>query len=177
MPKPLKEALGKEGQKSSPKRTKAKRQNAAPELGVEQLSLQQIRKSRQKSQQEIADKLSVQQGEVSKIEKRSDMYVSTLKNYIQALGGELDLIASFPDSNPVFIAQFDRAVGAGIEGNELGQLKTRRPNTPSLRRKGLESLWFWSIYSSDTSAEQEARSPNSKPIQADWYQKLLHQVE
>jgi hypothetical protein len=45
----------------------------------------------------LARTLDIEQGSVSKIESRDDMYVSTLREYIKALGGELKLVASFPD--------------------------------------------------------------------------------
>ena len=59
----------------------------------------QLRKSRNVTQTELADLMSVEQGAVSKLERRDDMYVSTLREYIKALGGELKLVASFPDTD------------------------------------------------------------------------------
>lgn len=62
-----------------------------------EMQLRELRKTRQVTQVELARTLNIEQGSVSKIESRDDMYVSTLREYIKALGGELKLVASFPD--------------------------------------------------------------------------------
>lgn len=62
-----------------------------------QMQLQDLRKAREITQVELAKLMSVEQAAVSKLERREDMYVSTLRQYVEALGGELKLIASFPD--------------------------------------------------------------------------------
>jgi DNA-binding XRE family transcriptional regulator len=64
---------------------------------VKKLSLNQARVARSMSQVDLATVLNVNQGTVSKLEKRSDRYVSTLSSYIQAMGGELQIKAVFPD--------------------------------------------------------------------------------
>lgn len=79
----------------------------AAELIAEEMTLQELRKAKQKSQQAIAEQLHVKQAEVSKIERRVDMYVSTLRNYVQALGGSLEIVARFPASGSVRITQFE----------------------------------------------------------------------
>jgi transcriptional regulator with XRE-family HTH domain len=73
----------------------------------EELSLQALRKARARSQKQVGEKLKVKQAEVSKIERRTDLYVSTLRHYIEAVGGELEIIARFPDRPPVRISQFE----------------------------------------------------------------------
>jgi transcriptional regulator with XRE-family HTH domain len=73
----------------------------------EELSLQALRKARARSQKQVGEKLKVKQAEVSKIERRTDLYVSTLRHYIEAVGGELEIIARFPDRPPVKISQFE----------------------------------------------------------------------
>jgi DNA-binding XRE family transcriptional regulator len=60
-------------------------------------TLQQIRDSRHLSQAELAQKLKINQGAVSRMERRGDMLVGTLRNLITAMGGELQLLARFPD--------------------------------------------------------------------------------
>jgi DNA-binding CsgD family transcriptional regulator len=72
----------------------------------EEASLRELRNLQEKSQQEIAGRLGIQQAAVSKLERRMDMYVSTLRDLIQALGGDLEIIARFPDKPPVRIKQF-----------------------------------------------------------------------
>lgn len=59
--------------------------------------MQELRKARNITQVELARAMSIEQGTISKLEHREDMYVSTLQAYIRALGGELKLVASFPD--------------------------------------------------------------------------------
>ena len=62
----------------------------------EEATLRQIRKFLAKSQQQLAAQLNVEQSAVSKIERRDDICVSTLRNYIEAMGGELIIKAKFP---------------------------------------------------------------------------------
>lgn len=70
------------------------------------LTLQQIRDSRQLSQTELAQTLKINQGAVSRLERRSDMRIRTLRNLISAMGGELQLLARFPDRTiPIQIDQ------------------------------------------------------------------------
>jgi len=64
-----------------------------------EMQLQELRKARQVTQVQVAQAMSVEQAAVSKIERREDMYVSTLREYVKALGGELKLVASFPDGD------------------------------------------------------------------------------
>jgi DNA-binding XRE family transcriptional regulator len=61
------------------------------------MPLDEIRRARQMTQAKLADALGVNQGEVSKIEHRTDIYISTLAGYIEALGGRLEIRAVFPD--------------------------------------------------------------------------------
>jgi DNA-binding XRE family transcriptional regulator len=61
------------------------------------MPLEEIRKARQLTQAKLADALGVNQGEISKIEHRTDIYLSTLAGYVEALGGKLEIRAVFPD--------------------------------------------------------------------------------
>ena len=61
------------------------------------LPLAEVRKARQMTQNRLAELLHVNQGAVSKIEKRTDMYLSTLRSYVQAMGGNLEIKAVFPE--------------------------------------------------------------------------------
>ncbi len=63
----------------------------------EEMDLAEVRRALKLSQQEIGHVLQVGQGSVAKIEKRTDMYVSTLRRFIEAMGGELEIVARFPD--------------------------------------------------------------------------------
>ena len=78
----------------------------AGELIVEEATLRQLREARERSQEELARTLHVNQAAVSKLERRTDLYLSTLRNYIEAMGGKLEIIARFPDQ-AVRIRQFE----------------------------------------------------------------------
>lgn len=84
---------------------KAIRKRAAT-LIQEEMTLQQLRKAREQSQQELAKKLGVKQAEVSRLERRTDMYLSTLRAYVEAMGGCLEITARFPDRKAVRISHF-----------------------------------------------------------------------
>lgn len=70
-----------------------------------EMPLQELRRARQLSQDELAKALRATQGEISRIERRADLYVSTLRRYIEAMGGRLMIVAEFPDG-AVRIRQF-----------------------------------------------------------------------
>lgn len=78
-------------------------QRAKKELN--KMALQELREAKQLSQTYLAEKLATKQANISRIERRADMYISTLRNYIHALGGELDIIARFPEGE-IHINQF-----------------------------------------------------------------------
>ena len=70
------------------------------------LTLSELRKSLNFTQEEVADKLGVVQSALSKIEHQDDIQVSTLSKYIESLGGSLKIVAHFPDQE-IIISQFD----------------------------------------------------------------------
>ncbi len=72
---------------------------ARAEAMLVEMQLQDLRKARHVTQVELAKSMNIEQGSVSKLERREDMYVSTLREYVKALGGELKLVASFPDAD------------------------------------------------------------------------------
>jgi Helix-turn-helix domain len=78
----------------------------AERLIAEELTLGALRKARACSQDKLGQALHIKQAAVSRLERRTDMYLSTLRAYIEAMGGELDIIARFPDQAPVRISQF-----------------------------------------------------------------------
>ncbi|MHB8772482.1 MAG: helix-turn-helix domain-containing protein [Syntrophales bacterium] len=61
------------------------------------MRLQALRQARNLSQEQLAKNLSVKQAAVSKLEKRADMHISTLRNLVKAMGGDLEIIATFSD--------------------------------------------------------------------------------
>jgi DNA-binding XRE family transcriptional regulator len=78
--------------------------------GLAAMPLDQLRKAQEMTQLQLAGILGVNQGEVSKIEHRSDICVSTLAEYIEAIGGRLEIRAVFKDRE-VRITQFEELAG------------------------------------------------------------------
>lgn len=89
--------------KLSPEREEGIRRRVREETA--KLSLHQLRQARSMTQTSMASLLHVNQGAISKMEGRTDMYVSTLRSYIEAMGGHLQIRAVFPEG-PVEINQF-----------------------------------------------------------------------
>ncbi len=75
--------------------------SALVEIRQHQATLAQVRKAKHLTQTTIGELLEMDQSEVSRLERRSDMLLSTLRSFIQAAGGELQLVATFPESAPV----------------------------------------------------------------------------
>jgi len=71
-----------------------------------EMALQELREAMQLTQQELAEHLKMNQAAVSKMEHQSDMYVSTLRRFIAAMGGQLRIVAHFPHGD-VVINQFE----------------------------------------------------------------------
>lgn len=74
-----------------------KRASAMAQSMLAEMPLNELRQARGLSQKMLAEVLQVQQPSIAKIEKRTDMYLSTLRSHIEAMGGELDVVARFPD--------------------------------------------------------------------------------
>jgi DNA-binding XRE family transcriptional regulator len=82
----------------------------ATALIAEEMTLRELRRARGMTQVKMAKRLGVAQKQISDIEKRSDMFLSTLRRQVEALGGELTLIAKFPD-------------GAAVKLTELAEMR------------------------------------------------------
>jgi DNA-binding XRE family transcriptional regulator len=86
---------------------------------VEEMPLQRLREARHLTQARLANVMGVSQSEISKIERRTDVYVSTLGSYVEAMGGRLEVSAIFPDGGIVKINQFE-GLGDGDEASVVG---------------------------------------------------------
>jgi predicted XRE-type DNA-binding protein len=64
---------------------------------LKEMPLHRLREARRLTQKQMAEAMGIDQSRVSKIEHRSDVYVSTLRNFVAAMGGQLELVARFPD--------------------------------------------------------------------------------
>jgi DNA-binding XRE family transcriptional regulator len=99
-------------EKMSPESRELSRQLAAKYRA--EMPLDELREAREMTQVHLAKILRVNQAAVSKMERRADMYVSTLRDFVRAIGGELKITARFPDG-AVEISQFENVKrdGAG----------------------------------------------------------------
>ena len=79
-----------------PPESQARSEAKAQEMLAE-MPLNEVRQARGLSQKMLAEVLHVQQPSIAKIEKRTDMYLSTLRSHIEAMGGQLEVVARFPD--------------------------------------------------------------------------------
>jgi transcriptional regulator with XRE-family HTH domain len=102
----------------SPEAEERIRQSIAEAPGI--MTLYQLREARNLTQVSLAKVLQVNQGAVSRMEKRTDMYVSTLRNFIQAMGGQLQVKAVFPEGE-VQIEQFENLAEPNNEDNQAIQ--------------------------------------------------------
>lgn len=76
----------------------------AAQLIAEEMTLRELRRARKLTQVRIAKTLGITQDGVSRLEQRSDLLLSTLRNTVRAMGGNLSLIAEFPDRGPVVLS-------------------------------------------------------------------------
>lgn len=84
----------------------------AGELIAEELSLRDLRRAHRLTQARVGESLGVGQEGVSRLEKRSDLLLSTLRSYVEAMGGHLQLIAEFPHRPPVVLSGLAAMEGA-----------------------------------------------------------------
>lgn len=98
----------KKTRKSGGVRAAQKRKHIEP-ASVKLASLKGLRKATQRTQEELAHALGVGQGTVSRLEKRDDMLISTLRHYVESVGGTLHLMVSFADRTPLFIERLGKA--------------------------------------------------------------------
>lgn len=90
----------------------------AAELAAEEMSLRDLRRAHRLTQARVGKALKIGQDGVSRLEQRSDLLISTLRNYVEAMGGDLQLIARFPDRPAVAVT--------GLAGMESGRHGAKR---------------------------------------------------
>ena len=103
----LKERLNK-----LPAARRVKVEARAAELLAAEMSLKDLRKARELTQEHMAELLGIGQEGISRLEKRSDLLISTLRNYVARMGGQLELVVRFPDRPAVLLqdlAELDAA--------------------------------------------------------------------
>ncbi|HSZ73316.1 MAG TPA: DNA-binding protein [Rhizomicrobium sp.] len=99
---PLKDILD-----ALPPKRRAELDRRFKELVDEVESLKELRRLSAKSQVKIAKALKISQPAVSKIEKQTDMYLSTLRSYVESIGGELNVIVRLPNRKPVRVKSLE----------------------------------------------------------------------
>lgn len=90
--------------KNLPAARRKKIEARAKQLIAEEMTRQQLRRALKRTQVEVAKKLDITQDSVSRLEQRADLMISTLRKYVEALGGELSIIAEFPNHVQVRLA-------------------------------------------------------------------------
>lgn len=90
--------------RSLPEKRRRRIAQRARQLVAEEMTLRELRRARAMTQVRLAKRLGVAQKQISAIEKRTDMHISTLRRSIEALGGKLSLVAEFPDQEPVILS-------------------------------------------------------------------------
>ncbi|WP_286975135.1 XRE family transcriptional regulator [Pseudomonas sp.] len=91
------------------------RVEAKAQILLAEMPLNELRQARGLSQKVLAEVMHVQQPSIAKMEKRTDMYISTLRSHIEAMGGQLEVVARFPDGS-VKITNFSDIEGDSLQG-------------------------------------------------------------
>ena len=89
------------------------RQQRVEARAMELATLKDLRLAAQQTQEQLAATLGVGQDTISRLEKRSDMLLSTLRHYVESMGGKLELVAHFPNRPPVVIEHLGVDASAG----------------------------------------------------------------
>jgi len=96
-------------------------------------SLSELRKAAGKAQADIAATLKIKQPSVSKIERQTDMYLSTLRSYVEAIGGELDLVVRLPSRRMMRLRRLGEMLSASAK--PASQRRGGRSSSAKARRK------------------------------------------
>ena len=96
----------------------------AKRLIEDEMTLRDLRKAHELTQERMAETLRISQDGVSRIEKRSDFLLSTLRSYVEAMGGKLRLIAEFPNRKPVTLSDFNSLDTHARRNKKAGSART-----------------------------------------------------
>jgi DNA-binding XRE family transcriptional regulator len=92
------------------------------ELKQEVEGLRELRQIAGKAQADIATALNIKQPSVSKIENQTDMYLSTLRSYVEAIGGKLELVVKLPERPAMHIHHLGTALGMSATTTDVGSV-------------------------------------------------------
>ena len=113
--------------KLSPERRK-KVEARAKQLIAEEMTLRELRKAHNLTQERLAKVLKIGQEQISRMEQRSDLLFSTLRGYVEAMGGKLVLVVEFPDRQPVIVSGI-----AELNGDAKPPQKSRAASAARVR--------------------------------------------
>jgi len=114
--------------RAMPEERRMRIEQLASKMIAEELNLREVRRLRKLTQARLSKKLKIGQEGVSRIEKRSDLYISTLRSYVEGVGGKLKLVVELPDRPPVILT------GLGEDQAEK-RAKNRPKNAPKSKAK------------------------------------------
>jgi len=109
-----------------PPERRAKIEGRARQLIGEEMALQQLRKARSLTQEQMARALNIGQDSISRLESRSDLLISTIRSYVEAMGGVLKIVVEFEEGS---------AVVSGLTPTEIPERPKPPARKPALRRK------------------------------------------
>ena len=122
--KTLRETMG-----GLPKKRQARINARAAELIAEEMSLRSLRKAHRRTQKSMATRLGIGQDSVSRLEQRSDMLLSTLRDYVSAMGGKIRLLAEFKGAAPIELSGLG-ALNDVKPPRQKRRTQTRRKSSP-----------------------------------------------
>jgi transcriptional regulator with XRE-family HTH domain len=98
------------------------------QMRIDEMRLHELRRALKLSQQTLARRLKTGQAQISRLEQRTDLFVSTLRRYVEALGGQLEIVASFPEGATVRIENFSdlKPEKSGPERRSIRARTTRK---------------------------------------------------
>jgi hypothetical protein len=114
------------------KRRRQKIEARAAELIAEEMSLRDLRRAQRLTQERIGKSLGIGQEGVSRLEKRSDLLLSTLRSYVEAIGGNLQIVAEFPDRPPIVLTSLTAM------GTRPGAARRARSHKPGDNTSGAD---------------------------------------
>src|SRR5207302_3076894 len=123
----------------SPARRKKIEERAA-KLLAEEMSLRELRRAHRLTQERIAETLGIGQDQVSRLEQRSDLLISTLRSYVEAMGGRLTLVAEFPKRKPVALGGLatldpDSSESSPMSSSRMPAAQQRAPFNVTIKGK------------------------------------------
>jgi hypothetical protein len=98
----------------------------------QEINLREMRRLRKVTQARLSKKLKIGQEGISRIERRADLYLSTLRSYVEGVGGKLSLVVEFPDRAPVVLTGF----GDGSEASKPRKQTAKRRKRPTRSKTG-----------------------------------------